>query len=154
MQVRLWSPSLTVERAQAVGAKRCESIRAAVDGAYALSVHLPLTKSTQGLVGAELLALLQPGALVVNMSRGGVVDEEALISAVKDRQLRAGLDVFNKEPSAASSVFDDEAIKRIDHIYGTHHTGARTAQAAQAVEDAVISAVQTYTTGGQVLGLV
>ncbi|CAE8608263.1 unnamed protein product [Polarella glacialis] len=152
MEVRAWSRSLTVEEATALGVLRCSSAEEAARGAHALSVHLPLAPSTQGLVGQKLLRELRPGALVVNMSRGGVVDEAALVAAVAERGLRAGLDVFVHEPGASASTFDDEAISGSAGIFCTHHTGARTEQAAEAVENAVLAAVSALLDGRRIPG--
>lgn len=154
MEVRAWSRSLSQEAAAELGAEWCAEPLAAVDGAFALAVHLPLNEDTRGLVGDEVFRKMQPGGLVVNMSRSGVVDEAALLRAVGERGLRAGLDVFANEPPAASQVFEDDAIRSCEHVYGTHHTGARTVQAAQAVEDAVVRAVEAFVRGGVVPGAV
>ncbi|CAE7152572.1 serA, partial [Symbiodinium pilosum] len=152
MHVRAWSRSLTAQEASELGAEFCPTPDAAADGADALSVHLALGKSTRNLVGAGLLAKLRPGALVVNLSRGGVVDEEALLDAVKARGIRAGLDVFEREPGANDTKFQDKAIMEVSGIYGTHHTGARTEQASEAVEDAVVAAVDAYLSGREIPG--
>lgn len=154
MEVRAWSRSLSREDAAALDVARCQSPLEAVDDAYALTVHLPLSGATRGLVGEELLQRMQPGGLVVNMSRGGVVDEAALLRAIEERGLRAGLDVFEREPAASDHEFDDKAICGCQGVYGTHHTGARTVQAAQAVEDAVVRAVAEYLAGRSVPGAV
>eukprot|EP00930_Biecheleria_cincta_P059422 TRINITY_DN45164_c0_g1_i1.p1 TRINITY_DN45164_c0_g1~~TRINITY_DN45164_c0_g1_i1.p1 ORF type:complete len:405 (+),score=46.87 TRINITY_DN45164_c0_g1_i1:148-1362(+) len=147
MKVRAWDMCLTADEAAELGVVWCKSAADAVRGSYALTVHLPLTERTRGLVSAELLELLPTGGLVVNMARGGVVDEAALLHAVKDKGLRAGLDVFEQEPDSAGTTFADARLRDCEHIYGTHHTGARTAQAAEAVEDAVIQVVTLFLRG-------
>lgn len=91
---------------------------------------------------------------MVNMSRGGVVEESDLLDAVKDRGIRAGLDVYAKEPSASGTKFEDAAIMKCGGVYGTHHTGARTEQAAIAVEQAVLRVVSAYLEGRPIPGLV
>lgn len=152
MEVRVWSRSLTRDEAKSMGAIWCDSPISAADGAHALTVHLPLNGDTKGVVGKELLQHLRPGALVVNMSRGGVVDEAALLQAIDERGLRAGLDVFAREPAAGDRVFEDDALRSCEHVYGTHHTGARTAQAGEAVEDAVVRVVDAYFSGASIPG--
>eukprot|EP00439_Symbiodinium_sp_Y106_P074913 s1868_g14.t1 len=84
MRVRAWSRSLTEEEAKELSADFCASPEAAVEDADALSVHLALSEQTRGLVDDVLLSKLRPGALVVNMSRGGIVDEAALLKAVEE----------------------------------------------------------------------
>lgn len=152
MRVRAWSRSLTEEEAKELSADFCACPEAAVEDADALSVHLALSEQTRGLVDAALLSKLRPGALVVNMSRGGIVDEVALLKAVEARGLRAGLDVFANEPGSNDTRFEDEAIMDTCGVYGTHHTGARTQQAAEAVEDAVVAAVDAYLEGRTIPG--
>lgn len=153
MEVRAWSRSLSKEEAAELGAVWCASPAEAVDGAYALAVHLPISDSTRGIVSDDLLRRLAKGGLVVNMSRGGVVDESALLRAVEECGLRAGLDVFDREPPEDGRDFEDAAISGCEAIYGTHHTGARTAQAAQAVEDAVVTAIDAFVSGRAVPGV-
>eukprot|EP00931_Biecheleriopsis_adriatica_P091824 TRINITY_DN65696_c0_g1_i1.p1 TRINITY_DN65696_c0_g1~~TRINITY_DN65696_c0_g1_i1.p1 ORF type:complete len:410 (+),score=101.80 TRINITY_DN65696_c0_g1_i1:32-1261(+) len=152
MRVQAFDIALSEEEAQELGAQHCGSAEEAAEGAHALSIHLPLTSSTEGLVGRELLQRLQPGGLVVNMSRGGVVNEAALLAEVEARGLRAGLDVYAQEPGAGDAEFSDAAIMSSSGVYGTHHTGARTEQAASAVEDAVVEAVSALLAGRPVPG--
>ncbi|CAK0884016.1 unnamed protein product [Prorocentrum cordatum] len=154
MDVRCWGRASGRSQAEKLGATWCDSPADAVRGAYAMTVHLPLSAETEGLVGKALFELLDPGGLVVNMSRGGVVDEAALLEAVRERGLRAGLDVFDLEPAADDREFRDGAIMSCKGIFGSHHTGARTAQAALAVEDAVLRAVEAHLSGAPVPGAV
>lgn len=152
MVVRCWSRSLSPAAAEELGAIWCGSPEEAVEGAHALTVHLPLVEATKGLVSEELLRRLCLGGIVVNMSRGGIVDEAALLRLCAERGLRAGLDVFAEEPGAAGREFRGEAIRTCGAVYGTHHTGARTEQAAISVEDAVARAVAAYLRGEPVPG--
>jgi D-3-phosphoglycerate dehydrogenase len=83
-----------------------------------LSVHLPLTASTRGLIGAAALAAMKPEAVIINTSRGGIVDEAALCAALRDgRLLGAGLDVFDTEPLAA-----DHPLLSLDQVVLSPHT--------------------------------
>eukprot|EP00913_Durusdinium_trenchii_P029876 g27995.t1 len=127
-------------------------MREAADGADAMTIHLPLSKTTRHLVGRSLLQKLKPGALLVNMSRGGVVNEAELLEAIEVHGLRAGLDVYAHEPGANDRTFQDEAIMASSGVYGTHHTGARTEQAAQAVEDAILEVISAYLEGRPIPG--
>ncbi|HEU0086349.1 MAG TPA: phosphoglycerate dehydrogenase [Pseudonocardiaceae bacterium] len=92
--------------------------------ADAISVHLPKTPETLGLIGADQLAKTKPGVLIVNAARGGLVDEQALAEAIRDGQVGgAGLDVFATEPCTASPLFE------LPQVVVTPHLGASTTAA-------------------------
>lgn len=102
-----------------------------------LSVHLPLTPETQGLVGARLLSLLPEGAFVVNTGRGGVVEETALLAALQSGRLAgAGLDVFEQEPPTA-----ELALLRHPNVVTTPHIGASTVEAMERMGRSVVEQV-------------
>ena len=89
-----------------------------------ISVHLPKTPETAGLIGKEALAKTKPGVIIVNAARGGLVDEEALAEAVASGHVRAaGIDVFATEPTTDSPLFD------LPQVVVTPHLGASTAEA-------------------------
>ena len=99
-----------------------------------ITLHIPRTESTKGLIGAKELALVKPTAYIINCARGGLIDEEALAKAVKERKLAgAAIDVFATEPATQSILFED------DNIIVTPHLAASTteAQATAAKEVAV-----------------
>jgi D-3-phosphoglycerate dehydrogenase len=118
-----------------------------------LSVHLALGPETRGIVGAELLARMKPGAMFINTSRGEVVDHAALAEAVSGRKLRVGLDVFANEPSAATGDFSDELLA-LPNVYGTHHIGASTDQAQEAIAAETVRIIRTYQETGRVPNVV
>src|SRR5206468_4149769 len=94
-----------------------------------ITIHTPLTADTRHLIGAEALARMKPGALLVNAARGGIVDEEALVAALEAGRLGgAALDVFVEEPPPAGS-------KLIAHprLICTPHLGASTEEAQEKV---------------------
>jgi len=96
-----WSEHLTHERAAEAGAARVSKERLLAD-ADVLSIHLVLSERTRGLFGAAELAQMKPSAALVNTSRGPIVDEAALIAALRDGTIAsAGLDVFDQEPLPA-----------------------------------------------------
>lgn len=121
--------------------------------AHVLSVHLALAPDTRGLVGAAVIEALPDGAMFINTSRGEIVDEDALATAVRDRGVRAGLDVFAHEPSGSTGVFED-AIVKDGLVYGTHHIGASTAQAQEAIAAETVRIVSTFLATGQVPNVV
>jgi D-3-phosphoglycerate dehydrogenase / 2-oxoglutarate reductase len=114
-----------------------------------LSVHLALDAATKGLVNAELLARMKPGAIVVNTARGEVVDEAALSAAVRSQGIRAGLDVFANEPAAATAEFRSDLAAQ-PGVYGTHHIGASTDQAQEAIAAETVRVIRTYKDTGRV----
>ena len=124
-------------------------------GADILSVHLALDAATRGLVGAELLARLRPGAFFINTARGEVVDHAALAEAVRSKGLRVGLDVFGNEPPVAAGEFaDEDEIIALPNVYGTHHIGASTDQAQEAIAAETVRIVRTYKETGRVPNVV
>jgi len=89
-----------------------------------ISLHMPLTKSTKGLIGAKELALVKPTVRIINTARGGLIDEEALVKAIKENRVAgAAIDVFIKEPCTESILFEN------DKIIVTPHLGASTSEA-------------------------
>lgn len=114
-----------------------------------LSIHLALDDGTRHLVGADVLARLKPGSIVINTARGEIVDETALAAAVKDRGIRAGLDVFEAEPPESAGRFDDP-IASLPGVYGTHHIGASTAQAQEAIAAETVRIIRSYRETGRV----
>ncbi len=149
MAVRAWDLMLTPERAAELGVTFCATALDACRGADALTVHLPLNDGTRGLVGRDLLEALRPGAYVINTARGGIIDEAALVDAIEQRGLRAGLDVYAEEPGAGDDRFDNP-IADVAGIYGTHHIGASTTEATTSVGDEVLAIVSGYLDSGEV----
>lgn len=115
----------------------------------ALTIHLALGPETRGLVDAEVLARLAPGAMLINTARGEVVDAEALAAAAREKGLRLGLDVFAREPAGGTGEFTDPIVALPD-VYGTHHVGASTDQAQEAIAAEAVRIVRTYAERGRV----
>lgn len=153
MTVRGWDLLLTPERASKMGIQYAETALDACRGADAVSIHLPATDLTRKLVGRELFLALNPGAYVINTSRGEVIDSLALENAIKTRGLRAGLDVFEKEPASTDKTFPFP-IKNNLNVYGTHHIGASTLQASESVGSAVVEIVTNYLKSGNVINCI
>lgn len=118
MRVIAWSAHLTDERAAAVGVTRVDK-QALFEQADVLSVHLVLGDRSRGLVDAQALAWMKPTALLVNTSRGPIVDEAALLDALTQGRLAgAGLDVFDQEPLPPEHPF-----RHLDNVLATPHLG-------------------------------
>ncbi len=117
MQVVAWSQNLTQAAAAAEGATLVEKgeLLARAD---AVSLHLVLSERTRGILGAADLAKMKPGAVLINTARGPLVDEAALVAALESGRLRAGLDVFDREPVPA-----DHPLRRAPGTVLTPHLG-------------------------------
>ncbi len=148
MPVVAWSRSLTDGRAEELGIAKCASVDEVASRCDVLSVHVALTADTRNLINAGVLSKLKPGATFINTSRAEVVDHAALKRAIKDRGLRVGLDVFEKEPAGGSGPFEDDIVT-FAGVYGTHHIGASTEQAQLAIADETVRIVEQFVrTGG------
>jgi D-3-phosphoglycerate dehydrogenase len=146
MRIVGWDRSLSAEHAEALGITLAPTPEAAVRDADAVTVHLALVPETEKRIGASVFGAMKPGAYFVNTSRGEVVDEEALLEACTTKGIRAGLDVFAKEPSAGQAQIAGDVF---DHpnVYGTHHIGASTDEAEEAVGEETVRIVRAYQTG-------
>jgi D-3-phosphoglycerate dehydrogenase len=149
MPVIAWSRSLTDADAQRLGVARADSIHALALAADVVTVHLALTKETRGLLNAAFFGAMKDGAHFVNTSRGEVVDEAALRDAIERKGIRAGLDVFEKEPSGGTGTFEDEVAK-LPGVIGTHHVGASTEQAQNAIAVETVRIVRSFKETGSV----
>ncbi len=148
MRVAAWSRSLTPERAQALGVERKTSPAEVAAAADAVSVHVALKPETRDLIDETFFAAMKPGAFFVNTSRAEVVDQAALERAVKEKGLRAALDVFREEPSGGAG---DVQAPIFEHpgIIGTHHIGASTEQAQDAIAAETVRIVREYRETGR-----
>lgn len=123
MKVLGWSQNLTPEKAQAAGATMV-SKEELLSRSDAVSIHLVLSDRTRGLLGAADIARMKPGAILINTSRGPIVDEKALIEAVQARRIVAALDVFDREPLPANHPLRGAAnVVMTPHLgYGVKET--------------------------------
>ncbi len=153
MPVVAWSRSLTDERAAELGVERRAELLDVARDADIVSVHVALKPETRGLVGADFFGAMREGAYFVNTARGEVVDQEALRRAMREKNIRAGLDVFASEPSAAAGDFADD-IAREPNLYGTHHIGASTDQAQEAIAAETVRIIRTFKETGRVPNVV
>lgn len=135
MDVTAWSQNLTEERAAAVGVRRVSKAEL-LSGADVLSIHLVLSDRTRGLFQASDLALMKSAAVVINTSRGPIIDQQALIDALRNRTIAgAGLDVYDQEPLPAGhelAALDNVVL--LPHLGYVSEPGLRNMY-RQAVED-------------------
>lgn len=129
-----------------LGATEHENLFEMAGACDILSFHTPASEDTRRLVGEALLAAMKPGSVLLNTSRGDLIDEQALIRAMDEKGIRAGLDVYMDEPAVAEGPFDSE-LARHPNVYGTHHIGASTVQAQEAVAQGVVDIVEAFGAG-------
>jgi D-3-phosphoglycerate dehydrogenase / 2-oxoglutarate reductase len=126
---------------------------AVAERADILSVHLAAGKETTGIINEELLGRLRPGAFFINTARGEIVDHAALARAVREKGLRVGLDVYADEPAAATADFANDLVL-LPLVYGTHHIGASTNQAQEAIAAETVRIVRSFKETGKVPNVV
>ncbi len=153
MPVVAWSRSLTPERAESLGLKYRATPEEVAAAADIVSVHLALNPATKGLLGAKFFAAMREGAYFINTARSEVVDQAALAQALKERKLRIGLDVFANEPAGGTGAFADP-LGQEPGVYGTHHIGASTEQAQEAIAAETVRIIQTFKETGKVPNVV
>ena len=153
MPVVAWSRSLTNEKAAELGVEKMETPLEVARAADIVSVHVALKPDTRMLVGPDFFRSMREGAYFINTSRGEVVDQGALVEAIKSKGIRAGLDVFAIEPTSAVAEFTDPIANEAS-VYGTHHIGASTDQAQEAIAAETVRIIQSFKETGQVPNVV
>ncbi len=124
MRLVAYDPYVAPDRAARLGVELVDTVDEVVERADILTIHLPRTPDTENIVNAERLATMKPTARVVNVARGGIVDEQALADAVRDGVIAgAAVDVFAEEPTTSSPLIG------VDGIIVTPHLGASTSEA-------------------------
>ena len=139
-------PDGVVRRLADIEAVELEDLATLAARCDVLSFHVPASPDTRDMVNEALLDRMQPGAIIINTARGDIVDEEALIRAMDEKGIRAGLDVYRNEPAAAEGGFDS-ALARHPNVCGTHHIGASTTQAQNAVAEGVVEIIDAFEQG-------
>lgn len=153
MNVIAYSRWMTPDIAAALGigrATRPEEVAAQSDF---VSVHVSLTSDTRNMLGEKFFNAMRPGTIFVNTSRAEVVDQDALLNAVNEKGVRAGLDVFAGEPAGGEGTYDGP-LKGNPNVICTHHIGASTDQAQEAVAQEVVRIVREYKQTGSVPNVV
>jgi D-3-phosphoglycerate dehydrogenase len=153
LNIIAWSRSLTPEKARALGVEQCAELDEVFRRAEIVTLHLALKPETRKLVNESRLALMKPGAILINTARGEVLDQTALRAALQEGRLRAGLDVFDPEPAEATGPFADPILD-LPNLYGTHHIGASTEQAQDAIAEEALRVIETFVRTGVVLNCV
>jgi D-3-phosphoglycerate dehydrogenase len=137
MRVIAFDPYVSRDHGRDLGVELMPTLEALLVQSDFISLHLPRTPETEGMIGERELALVKPGARLINTARGGIVDEDALIGALKDGRLAgAALDVFDREPLTESRLFDFE------QVVVTPHLGASTVEAQDKAGTAIAEMVR------------
>jgi phosphoglycerate dehydrogenase-like enzyme len=145
MDLIAWSQNLTAERAAQFGARLVakDELLARAD---VVSIHLVLSDRTRGLIGAREFALMKPGAYLVNTSRGPIVDEAALVDALRSRRIAgAALDVYDREPLPA-----DHALRPLSNVVLTPHLGYVTTDGYRVFYDDALEDILGFLAGNPV----
>ena len=141
MKVIAYDPYVQAGRAAQMGVRLVDLDTLLAEADF-MSVHLPKTAETVGLIGAEQLHRVKPSLVLVNAARGGIVDEDALYAALKEgRVAAAGLDVFAQEPCTDSPLFE------LENVVATPHLGASTEEAQEKAGIAVAKSVRLALSG-------
>src|SRR4051812_29428034 len=135
MRLIAYDPFVAADRARQIGVELVD-LDDLVQRADFVTIHVAKTKETVGLIGRELLSKARPTLRVINVARGGIVDEEALAEAIRSGQIAgAALDVFAEEPTTASPLF------ALDSVVVTPHLGASTREAQDKAGDSIAEQV-------------
>ena len=142
MKVIAWSQNLTPEKCQEAGvayASKEDLFRQA----DIVTIHLVLSQRTRGLVGAKELALMKPSAYIINTSRGPIIEEAALLAALRGKTIAgAGLDVFDIEPLPL-----DHPLRKVDNVVLTPHLGYVATQNYRAYFAGVVDDIRAFLDG-------
>lgn len=148
MRLTAYDPYVPEERGRRLGVEMVD-LDTLLSEADFVTIHLPSTPDTIGLIGKEALSKVKPGVRVVNAARGGIIDEDALAEALRDgRVAGAALDVFAQEPATDSPLF------QFDNVVVTPHLGASTAEAQDKAGTDVAEAVAAALRGELVMSAV
>ena len=133
-------------RIRSVGIRLVDDQETLLSESDVVSIHVPGGGSTEGLVDANFLNQMKDGSVLLNTSRGEVVDEKALLNALETKNMRAGPDVFCDEPKAGTSQFNSSLASH-PRVVGSHHIGASTKQAQDATSNGTIEVIEGYRNG-------
>src|SRR3982075_292696 len=149
MKVAAWSQNITPERAQAAGVEYAASKEDLLRQSDIVSIHIPLTPKSRGLIGAKELGLMKPSALLVNTSRGPIVEEAALLTALRANKIAgAGFAVSDVEPLPL-----DHPLRKLDNVVLTPHLGYASQQNHRAYFAGMVEDIRRFLDGqpGRVL---
>ena len=150
MKVAAWSQNITPERAQAAGVEYAATLEELLARSDIVSIHIPLTPKSRDLIGAKQLALMKRSALLINTSRGPIVEEAALLAALHEKKIAGGgFDVYDIEPLPL-----DHPLRKLDNVVLTPHLGYVSQQNYRAYFAGVVDDIRGFLDGEANLRLV
>lgn len=157
MDVVGWSRSLTPQSAQEFGVRfggsSQDDLKKLLGQADVVSLHVAATPETKGMCDAAFFGAMKDGAYFINTARGTLVDEKALLEAIKAKGLRAGTDVYQNQPGTPDEAFQTPLAGNAS-VCCSHHCGASTDQAQQAVADETVRIVTEFQKTGRFINMV
>ena len=151
MEVDAWSQNLIQARCDEVGVRFCSSLDELMGKADVVSIHLVLSERTKGLIGPEAIAAMKPGALLVNTSRGPIVETDALLKGLREgRPGMAGLDVFDEEPLPEDHPLRDPELLADGRLLLTPHLGYATEATWRLFYSQTVQAIRAWKDGSPI----
>ncbi len=147
MNVIAYSRSLTPEKAGKMGIGYCSDLNEIAKKSDVVSLHIAATQQTKHLISTGFFEQMRDSAILINTSRGEIVDTQALKNAITTKQLRVGLDVYENEPAGGENDFTDTGFAQ--QIVCTPHIGASTAEASEAIAAEVVKIAASYQQTGK-----
>ncbi len=147
MRVVAYSRWMTADVAAAMGIGYAKSLDELAERCDCISVHVALTPQTKGSIGKGFFDKMKAAGIFINTSRAEVVDQAALEAAVREKGITAGLDVFDGEPAGGDGAYEG-SLRDLPGVYGTHHIGASTDQAQEAVAEETVRIVSEFKNSG------
>lgn len=145
-ETKAWTTPETLRDLEKLNCTILPTRQALAEKCDVITIHVPATPATKGMINSEFLANMQNDAILLNTSRGNVVVDEDLIAAMNTKNIKCGLDVFNNEPAFGEGVWSSE-LSLHPNVYGTHHIGASTEQAQLAIAAKVIDVIKDFEKG-------
>ena len=146
MKVIAYDPYVTQERFEKMGIGKCETLEELMEKADLITVHIPKTDKSQGLIGENELRLCKKTARIINVARGGIIDEKALYNALVEKRIAgAAIDVFEKEPNFNKKPEEQDytnPLLELDNVVYTPHLGASTEEANHNVSIGVAKLIE------------
>ncbi|MFK7871898.1 MAG: phosphoglycerate dehydrogenase [Oligoflexales bacterium] len=136
MRVVGYDPYISDQRFKKYDVEPCRSLKELCERVDVLTVHTPLNSETRGLIDRSLLQMMKPQGWVLNVARGGIIDEDALLSCLQEEHIAAaGIDTWVGEPEISKDLVEHP------RVYKTPHIGATTVQAQKAIADEVVKQI-------------